>query len=212
MAIKGAIPMAHGDVWPHGSFMVGEVQAMRDFDRSTKDQAVQAIDRETGELVWTVDVIDADPPALKQLIDVFHKVGGPVLAVERVPREDISSYGVIAPAPNAQLGEGVHQVLDLVEKPPVDEAPSDLAIIGRYVLTPDIFPILAETAPDHRGEIQITDGLRRLRERRPLYAVRFTGRRFDTGDKLGFLKATVDMALTRPDLADAFRSYLKTIL
>src|SRR5262249_41648218 len=95
---------------------------------------------------------------------------------------------------------------DLVEKPAAEAAPSDLAIIGRYVLTPDVFPILAETPPDHRGEIQITDALRRLRERRPLYAVRFTGRRYDTGEKLGFLKATVGMALARPALARASRA------
>src|SRR5262249_56238120 len=110
------------------------------------------------------------------------------------------------------IDENVYRVDDLVEKPAAEAAPSDLAIIGRYVLTPDIFPILAETPPDHRGEIQVTDALRRLRERRSLYAVRFTGRRFDTGEKLGFLKATVEMALARPDLAEAFRTYLQEIL
>src|SRR5581483_10631647 len=94
------------------------------------------------------DVIDAEPPAMKQLIDVFQKLDGPVLAVERVPRDDISSYGVIAMEPNANLGPGIYQVRDLVEKPPKDEAPSDLAIIGRYVLTPDIFPCLAATKSD----------------------------------------------------------------
>src|ERR1700704_4609033 len=97
------------------------------------------------------DVIDADPPAIKQLMDVFDRLGGPVLAVERVPREDISSYGVIAIEPNTTLGEGVYQVKDLVEKPPKEEAPSDLAIIGRYVLTPDIFPALAKTGRDRSG-------------------------------------------------------------
>src|SRR3984957_9136318 len=106
------------------------------------------------------DVIDADPPAIRQLIDVFERVGGPVLAVERVPREEISSYGVIATAANEGLGPGIHRVLDLVEKPAPDEAPSDLAIIGRYVLTPDIFPALAATKHDRTGEIQLTNGLR----------------------------------------------------
>ena len=109
------------------------------------------------------------------------------------------------------VGENVYLVDDLVEKPAPEAAPSDLAIIGRYVLTPDIFPILAETPPDHRGEIQLTDALRRLRARRPIYAVRFTGQHFDTGEKLGFLKATVDMALARPDLGDAFREYLRGV-
>ena len=150
------------------------------------------------------DVIDADPPAIKQLIDVFDRLGGPVLAVERVPREDISSYGVIAIEPNASLGEGVYQVRDLVEKPPKEEAPSDLAIIGRYVLTPDIFPALAATKSDRTGEIQLTNGLRELLKTRPIYACEVKGVRHDTGNKLGFLKAVVYFALRRPDLASQF--------
>jgi len=148
------------------------------------------------------DVIDAEPPAIKQLIDVFDRVGGPVLAVERVPREDISSYGVIAIAPNATLGDGVYQVKDLVEKPPQEEAPSDLAIIGRYVLTPDVFPALAATKSDRTGEIQLTNGLRELLKTRPIYACEVKGVRHDTGNKLGFLKAVVYFALRRPDLAE----------
>ena len=99
--------------------------------------------------------------------------------------------------------------MDLVEKPNPKDAPSDLAIIGRYVLTPDIFPILADVPPDSRGEIQLTNGLRVLRSQRPIYAVEFEGKRHDTGEKLGFLKATVEFALARPDLADAFRAYLR---
>jgi UTP--glucose-1-phosphate uridylyltransferase len=156
------------------------------------------------------DIIGSAPvPCMRQLLDVFERLDGPVIAVERVPRERIHQYGVIAARP---LGGNVYEITDLVEKPKAEDAPSDLAIIGRYVLTPDVFAILAETAPDRRGEIQLTDALRRLRERRPLYAVQFTGRRFDTGDKLGFLKATVEMALARPDLADAFRAYLKSVV
>src|SRR5437762_723781 len=129
-------------------------------------------------------------------------------AVERVPRERIHHYGVIA---GRNIGGNVWQIDDLVEKPRAEDAPSDLAIIGRYVLTPDLFEILAKTAADKRGEIQLTDGLRTLRKRRPMYAVEFVGKRYDTGDKLGFLKATVEFALARPDLADAFRAYLKTL-
>ncbi|HSF07305.1 MAG TPA: UTP--glucose-1-phosphate uridylyltransferase GalU [Methylomirabilota bacterium] len=151
-------------------------------------------------------------PCMRQLLDVFEHYGAPVLAVERVPRERISQYGIIAgrpvPGPNAAR---VYEITDLVEKPRPDEAPSDLAIIGRYVLTADLFGILADTAPDRRGEIQLTDGLRRLRQRRPMYAVEFEGKRYDTGDKLGFLKATVEFALARPDLADEFRAYLKSL-
>jgi len=105
----------------------------------------------------------------------------------------------------------VHEILDLVEKPKPDDAPSDLAIIGRYVLPPKIFEILAGTGADARGEIQLTDALRMLRARRPIYAVEFEGWRYDTGDKLGFLKATVEFALARPDLADDFRTYLKSL-
>jgi UTP--glucose-1-phosphate uridylyltransferase len=157
------------------------------------------------------DVIDADPPAIKQLIDVFDRLGGPVLAVERVPREDISSYGVIAIEPNTNLGDGIYQVRDMVEKPPKDEAPSDLAIIGRYVLTPDIFPALAATKSDRTGEIQLTNGLRELLKKRPIYAVEVKGVRHDTGNKLGFLKAVVYFAMRRPDLADKFSEYLATL-
>ena len=157
------------------------------------------------------DVIDADPPAIKQLIDVFDRLGGPVLAVERVPRDDISSYGVIAIEPNAALGDGIYQVRDLVEKPPKEEAPSDLAIIGRYVLTPDIFPALAATKSDRTGEIQLTNGLRELLKTRPIYACEVKGVRHDTGNKLGFLKAVVYFALRRPDLADKFSAYLTSL-
>jgi UTP--glucose-1-phosphate uridylyltransferase len=154
------------------------------------------------------DVIDANPPATRQLIDVFQRLNGPVLAVERVPRDQISNYGVIAIEPGARLGDRVHQVRDLVEKPPLEEAPSDLAIIGRYVLTPDIFPALATTKSDRTGEIQLTNGLRELLKSRPIYACEVQGVRHDTGNKLGFLKAVVYFALRRPDLADKFAEYL----
>jgi UTP--glucose-1-phosphate uridylyltransferase len=157
------------------------------------------------------DVIDANPPAIRQMVDVFERVKGPVLAVERVPKDQISSYGVIAPDTSVDLGPGVYRVKDLVEKPPKDEAPSDLAIIGRYILTPDIFPVLAATKSDRTGEIQLTNGLRELLKTRPIYACEIRGVRHDTGNKLGFLKAVVYFALRRPDLADKFREYLKTM-
>jgi UTP--glucose-1-phosphate uridylyltransferase len=157
------------------------------------------------------DVIDADPPAMRQLIDVFERVGGPVLAVERVPLDEVSSYGVIDVDVSARLGDGVYQVRDLVEKPPRDEAPSNLAIIGRYVLTPDIFPALAATKSDRTGEIQLTNGLRALLKSRPIYACEVKGVRHDTGNKLGFLKAVVYFALRRPDLAEKFAAYLVSL-
>jgi UTP--glucose-1-phosphate uridylyltransferase len=131
--------------------------------------------------------------------------------VERVPRDEISSYGVIALHPGEQLGEGVHRVRDLVEKPSKDEAPSDLAIIGRYILTPDIFPSLAATKSDRTGEIQLTNGLRDLLKTRPIYACEIKGVRHDTGNKLGFLKAVVYFALKRPDLANQFSAYLMSL-
>jgi UTP--glucose-1-phosphate uridylyltransferase len=154
------------------------------------------------------DVIDAKPPALRQMIDVFEEVQGPVLAIERVPREDVSSYGIIDAE---EIRPGVYRIHDLVEKPPRDEAPSDLAIIGRYILTPDIFPALAATATDRTGEIQLTNGLRRLLKTRPIYGCHIDGVRHDTGNKLGFLKAVVYYALRRPDIAEHFREYLRSI-
>ena len=157
------------------------------------------------------DVIDAKPPALRQMIDVFERVDGPVLAVERVPMEDVSSYGVVAIDESSDLGPGVHRIKDLVEKPRREEAPSNLAIIGRYILTPDIFPALEATASDRTGEIQLTNGLRRLLADRPLYACEINGVRHDTGNKLGFLKALVYFALHRPELAGPFRRYLETL-
>jgi UTP--glucose-1-phosphate uridylyltransferase len=154
------------------------------------------------------DVIDANPPALRQMIDVFEEVQGPVLAIERVPREDVSSYGIIDAE---ELKPGVFRIKDMVEKPPRNEAPSDLAIIGRYILTPDIFPALEATVKDRTGEIQLTNGLRHLLKSRPIYGCQINGVRHDTGNKLGFLKAVVYFALRRPDLSEPFREYLRSI-
>jgi len=154
------------------------------------------------------DVIDANPPALRQMIDVFQDVQGPVLAIERVPRADVSSYGIIDAE---EIKPGVYRIRDLVEKPSQSEAPSDLAIIGRYILTPDIFPALQATVTDRTGEIQLTNGIRELLKSRPIFGCRIDGVRHDTGNKLGFLKAVVYFALRRPDLGDQFRDYLKSI-
>jgi UTP--glucose-1-phosphate uridylyltransferase len=155
------------------------------------------------------DIIGGAPtPCMRQLLDVSDRYEAPAIAVERVPPQRIHQYGVIKARP---VESRVHEILDLVEKPKREDAPSDLAIIGRYVLPPEIFEILAGTQADARGEIQLTDALRNLRARRPMYAVEFEGRRYDTGDKLGFLKATVEFALARPDLSDEFRTYLKSL-
>jgi UTP--glucose-1-phosphate uridylyltransferase len=157
------------------------------------------------------DVIDATPPALRQMIDVYERVRGPVLAVERVSPDDVSSYGIVAVDESETLGRGVFRVKDLVEKPRRQDAPSNLAIIGRYILTPDIFPALEATSRDGTGEIQLTNGLRRLLRERPLYVYEIDGVRHDTGNKLGFLKALVYFALQRPDLAQQFRNYLESL-
>ena len=162
-------------------------------------------------VVLADDVYDATPPALQQMIDVFEKAGGPVLAVERVPMENVSSYGVIAGEPAPEFGKDVYRVTDLVEKPPRSEAPSDLAIIGRYILTPDIFASLHATGKDKSGEIQLTNGLRHLLKSRPIYAYVVDGVRHDTGNKLGFLKASAYFAMKRPELAGPLREYLKTL-
>jgi UTP--glucose-1-phosphate uridylyltransferase len=154
------------------------------------------------------DVIDAQPPALKQMIGVFEEFQGPVLCVERVPKQDVSSYGIIDAE---EIRPGVYRIRDMVEKPPREEAPSDLAIIGRYILTPDIFPALEATVSDRTGEIQLTNGLRRLLKDRPIYGCRVDGVRHDTGNKLGFLKAVVYFALRRPDLGQQFSEYLRSV-
>ncbi len=169
------------------------------------------INDEPFAVILADDVIDADPPGLKQMIDVFDRVGGPVLAVERVPEAQVSSYGIVDIDPAGGLGEGVFRVRDLVEKPRREDAPSNLAIIGRYILTPDIFPALEATAADRTGEIQLTNGLRRLLRDRPIYACEVKGVRHDTGNKLGFLRAVVYFALRRPDLAEPFAEYLRSL-
>jgi UTP--glucose-1-phosphate uridylyltransferase len=156
------------------------------------------------------DVIDAKPPALRQMIDVFDQVDGPVLAIEEVPEDTVSSYGIIDAE---EIRPGVFRIHDLVEKPLRSEAPSNLAIIGRYVLTPDIFEALEHTAREHdrTGEIQLTNGLRQLLKKRPIYGYKVDGVRHDTGNKLGFLRAVVYFALRRPDLAAEFKAYLRAI-
>ena len=150
------------------------------------------------------DIIDADIPCLKQLIDVYNRYKCSVIAVQKVS-DDISKYGVIQPR---HLENNVYQVLDLVEKPSQEDAPSDLAIIGRYILTPEIFALLEETAIDRSGEVQLTNGLRELGKRQAIYACEFTGKRYDAGSKLGFLQATVEFALKSQDIGDEFRQYL----
>jgi UTP--glucose-1-phosphate uridylyltransferase len=155
------------------------------------------------------DIIDSEVPCLKQMIDVHERYdGAPVIAVQEIEGEAISRFGVIA---GAETAPDVFRISDMVEKPHWKDAPSNLAIIGRYVLTPDVFPLIEETAAGVGGEIQITDALRKLAKQRPFYGLRFKGKRHDAGDKLGFLQATVEFALKRPDLGQAFREYLQSL-
>lgn len=157
------------------------------------------------------DLIDAPGvPALRQMIEVFERGGDPVIALLKVATADISAYGVIRGERDAADAR-VHVVRELVEKPKREDAPSDLAIIGRYILTPDIFDDLVATARDHSGEIQLTNGLRALVARRRLLGYEFEGTRYDAGQKLGFLKATVDLALKRGDLGPALREHLRSL-
>ncbi|MBI4378482.1 MAG: UTP--glucose-1-phosphate uridylyltransferase GalU [Nitrospinae bacterium] len=152
------------------------------------------------------DIIYSDIPVIRQLIDIYERYNVSVIAVEKIDRKEISSYGVIE---CKGIDDSVYQVLDMVEKPSISEAPSDLAIIGRYILTPEIFTALEKTEPDKSGEIHLTYGLRHLLKQQVIYAFQFKGKRYDAGNKLGFLKATVEFALRRPDLGDDFREYLK---
>lgn len=167
--------------------------------------AQPAVGDEPFVLFFTDDIVVNCVPLAGQLAEVFQRHGGPVVAVMRVPREDISSYGVVAVE---AVGERLFRVLGLVEKPEPQEAPSDLAIVGRYLLTPDIFAAALETPPGRDGEVQLTDALAILSQRRPLFAYQFQGNRYDTGRPLGMLLATLDMALRRPDLAAGLREYL----
>jgi UTP--glucose-1-phosphate uridylyltransferase len=174
-------------------------------------RAMELVGHEPFAVVLADDLIDAETPCLRQLLDVYSFFGSPVLAVMEVPRENISAYGCIDAEPITHNGSNdrVYRIRDLVEKPKPADAPSNLAIIGRYVVTPEIFDSLQSIDPGSGGEIQLTDGLKHLLRSRPIYAYRFEGTRYDAGDKLGFLKATVEYALKRPDLGGPFRDYLK---
>ncbi len=157
------------------------------------------------------DVVYNDEyPCLRQLMDVYEATGGSVLGCQTVPREKVSSYGIVDSVPTNN--KRIFKVNDMVEKPALEEAPSQLAVLGRYVIMPEIFDILEQTQPGRGGEIQLTDALKVLAKEQDMYAYDFMGRRYDVGDKLGYLTATVEYALRRDDLHDKFMDYLKTIV
>jgi len=176
-------------------------------------RARELVGEEPFAVILSDDVIDAEVPCLRQLIDVYQFYNAPVVALMEVPRENISAYGVVDAEPVAHSSGGgrLYRIRNMVEKPKAEDAPSNLAIIGRYVLTPEVFDSIEAIEPGSGGELQLTDGLKHVLRNRPIYGYRFEGTRYDAGDKLGFLKATVEFALKRHDLGEAFRAYLKKL-
>lgn len=164
------------------------------------------VDEEPFAVLLGDDIIDAETPCLKQMIEVFDRYQNPVVGITPIDGPEISHFGVIQ---GQEVEPHVYRITDMVEKPRPEEAPSNLAIIGRYILTPDIFDEIENTPPDVRDEIQLTDAMRSLLRKRPFYGYQFEGRRYDAGDKLGFLKATVEFALKHDDISEEFREYLK---
>jgi UTP--glucose-1-phosphate uridylyltransferase len=176
-------------------------------------QAKDLVGDEPFAVVLSDDIIDSEVPCVKQLIDVYEAYGATVLALMEVPNDQISAYGAVAaePVSGSKFGDRLFKITDMVEKPKPSEAPSNLAIIGRYLLTPDIFQCIEAIPPGSGGEIQLTDAMKYMLKTRPIYGLKFEGKRYDAGDKLGFLKATVELALKRTDLGPAFREYLQSV-
>ncbi|HEX7959306.1 MAG TPA: UTP--glucose-1-phosphate uridylyltransferase GalU [Terriglobales bacterium] len=170
--------------------------------------AKELVNNEPFAVLLADDVIDGQVPCLKQMIDTFEQTQSSILAIQQIDGPSISQYGVLDAKP-VNSNERLYQVKNMVEKPRAEEAPSNLAIVGRYILTPAIFETLERTPLGSGGELQLTDGIRLLLQKEKVYGYRFEGKRHDAGDKLGFLKATVEFALKRPELRDEFRDYLR---
>ncbi|MBI5407999.1 MAG: UTP--glucose-1-phosphate uridylyltransferase GalU [Nitrospirae bacterium] len=163
------------------------------------------VNNEPFAVILSDDIIDPDDDLLGEMIKIYDKYKATVLALQRVPREDIHRYGVIA---GMEVKKNIFRITDMVEKPKTSSAPSDLAIIGRYILTPDIFDFLKKTSPGKGGEIQLTDALKALLLKNEVYGYLFEGKRYDAGDKVGYLKATIELALKNPSVKDEFKEYL----
>jgi UTP--glucose-1-phosphate uridylyltransferase len=170
--------------------------------------AREAVGEEPFAVLLGDDIVDSDPPCLSQMVEVFRQMQGGVIALQRVPEAETHLYGVIS---GEQVKERVYRITGLVEKPSPDQAPSNLAVIGRYVLPPEIFPILEHTVPGKGGEIQLTDALQELARTMPLYGYEFTGDRYDAGDKVGYLEANIAFALKRPEMAERLKAFIKAI-
>jgi UTP--glucose-1-phosphate uridylyltransferase len=175
--------------------------------------ARNVVEDEPFAVLLSDDIIVNEIPCLKQMLSVYERFGHSVIAIQRVPRKSVSNYGIIRGrlVPESECQGRVYRIEDMIEKPSPSKAPSNLAVIGRYILTPSIWKALSSTVPGAGGEIQLTDGLRRLLAKEPVYGYVFEGKRYDAGDKLGFLQATVEIALQRPDLGKAFRKYLRSL-
>jgi UTP--glucose-1-phosphate uridylyltransferase len=171
--------------------------------------AREAVGEEPFAVLLGDDLVDAEPPCLAQMMEVFRQKRGGVIALVRVPKSETHLYGIIR---GEQVDERIYKIQELVEKPTSDKAPSNLAVIGRYLLPPEIFPILEKTPPGKGGEIQLTDALQTLTRTMPLYGYEFTGDRYDAGDKFGYLQANVAFALKRPELAERLKNYLKEVI
>ena len=168
------------------------------------------IDNEPFAVLLGDDVVyNPQMPALKQLMDMYSQTGTTILGCQKVAKEKVSSYGIVAG--KETFNEQLMKVYDMIEKPSIEEAPSQMAVLGRYIITPDVFEVLQNTKPGKGGEVQLTDALKVMAKRENVYAYNFTGKRYDVGDKLGFLKATVEFALRREDLSKQFGQYLKEI-
>lgn len=171
--------------------------------------AKQFVGNEPFAVMLGDDIVDAEVPCLRQLIDVYDDCQGTVLGVQEVAKDKVSSYGIVNPK---MVKENIWQAVDLIEKPSVEEAPSQLAVLGRYILEPEIFALLEKTEPGRGNEIQLTDAICKLAHEKPVYAYNFSGRRYDIGDKQGYLEATVEYALKRPEIRDKFLNYLAKIV
>jgi UTP--glucose-1-phosphate uridylyltransferase len=176
-------------------------------------RAKELVGNEPFAAILSDDVISSETPCVRQLLDVYEYYGASVLALMEVPKEQISAYGVVDAEQVGDNGVGnrLFRIRNMVEKPRPADAPSNLAIIGRYILTPEIFHCVESIEPGSGGEIQLTDALKYMLRNRPIYGLKFEGTRYDAGDKLGFLKATVEFALSRHDLGESFRAYLKNL-
>jgi UTP--glucose-1-phosphate uridylyltransferase len=152
------------------------------------------------------DLIDAEIPCIRQMIDIYHKMEGALIALQKVPKEETHQYGIIK---GRRVGDRIYRIEEMVEKPQRGEAPSNLAIIGRYILPSQIFGILEEVSPDKKGEIQLTDGLKELNKKVPVFGYEFFGDRYDAGDKLGYLQANISYGLKHPEIGPKLKRFLK---